>query len=231
MSGSGISWAICKSASRSSQITMPVPHHSSFYRPDALPATQPTASKHWRQSITEGNNIKQEEKSKGKTKQRKRRKGRKGRKEGGIKLELDDKLIRECLHQGTHALMHRNGWTGWNIMLLVVHRISNEGIYESTMVTKTTSSSSFGCRFRLLVVGFYIKNTSSRLYASTVNCSDFHILQLDLVIFANLQITGWFLKFMALPCHSEIKQRMPMKLAISEADVLWYCKLQRAWNI
>jgi len=38
-SGSGI-----KSAPRSRQITMPAPHHSSFYRPDALPATQPTAS-------------------------------------------------------------------------------------------------------------------------------------------------------------------------------------------
>jgi len=47
VSGSGISWATCKSASRSRQITMPVPHHSKvFYRPDALPATQPTASKH-----------------------------------------------------------------------------------------------------------------------------------------------------------------------------------------
>ena len=30
-------------------ITMPAPHHSVFYRPDALPAAQPTASKHWRQ--------------------------------------------------------------------------------------------------------------------------------------------------------------------------------------
>ena len=28
--GNDISWAICKSASRSRQITMPVPHHSSF---------------------------------------------------------------------------------------------------------------------------------------------------------------------------------------------------------
>jgi len=26
----------------------PAPHHSVFYRPDALPATQPTVSKHWR---------------------------------------------------------------------------------------------------------------------------------------------------------------------------------------
>ena len=47
MSGNGISWAICKSAPRSRQITMPAPHHSVFYRLDALPAAQPTASKHW----------------------------------------------------------------------------------------------------------------------------------------------------------------------------------------
>jgi len=46
VSGSGISWAICKPAPRSRQITTPVPHHSVFYRPDALPAAQPTASKH-----------------------------------------------------------------------------------------------------------------------------------------------------------------------------------------
>ena len=46
VSGSGISWAICKSASRSRQITTPASHHSVFYRPDALHATQPTASKH-----------------------------------------------------------------------------------------------------------------------------------------------------------------------------------------
>ena len=50
--GNGISWAICKSASRSRQITMPVLHHSkAFYRPDALPAAKPTASKHWRQNV------------------------------------------------------------------------------------------------------------------------------------------------------------------------------------
>jgi len=29
-------------------ITTPAPHHSVFYRPDALPAAQPTVSKHWR---------------------------------------------------------------------------------------------------------------------------------------------------------------------------------------
>jgi len=28
------------------QITTPTPHRSVFYRPDALPAAQPTASKH-----------------------------------------------------------------------------------------------------------------------------------------------------------------------------------------
>ena len=49
VSGSGISWAICKSAPCSRQTTIPAPHHSEFYRPDALPAAQPTASKHWRQ--------------------------------------------------------------------------------------------------------------------------------------------------------------------------------------
>ena len=48
VSGSGISWAVCKSVPRSRQITTPAPHHSVFYRPDALPAAQPTASKHWK---------------------------------------------------------------------------------------------------------------------------------------------------------------------------------------
>jgi len=33
VSGSGISWAICKSALRSRQITTPAFHHSVFYRP------------------------------------------------------------------------------------------------------------------------------------------------------------------------------------------------------
>ena len=46
VSGSGISLAICKSASCSKQITMPGPHQSVFYRPDAIPAAQRTASKH-----------------------------------------------------------------------------------------------------------------------------------------------------------------------------------------
>jgi len=48
VSGSGITWDICMSASRSRQITTPAPHNSVFSRPDALPAAQPTASKHWR---------------------------------------------------------------------------------------------------------------------------------------------------------------------------------------
>ena len=51
VSGSGISWATCKCAPRSRQITMPAPRHSDFYRPDA----QPTASKHWRDQRPFGN--------------------------------------------------------------------------------------------------------------------------------------------------------------------------------
>jgi len=46
VSGSGTGWAICKSAPRFRQITTPAPHRSVFYRPDAPPAAQPTASKH-----------------------------------------------------------------------------------------------------------------------------------------------------------------------------------------
>ena len=53
VSGNGISWAICKSAPRSRQITMPAPHYSAFYRLDALPVAQPTASKHWRHILHE----------------------------------------------------------------------------------------------------------------------------------------------------------------------------------
>jgi len=55
VSGSGISWAICKSASRSKQITRPALHHSVFYRPNALPAAQPTASKHLFYTELKGN--------------------------------------------------------------------------------------------------------------------------------------------------------------------------------
>ena len=43
LSGSGISWAICKSATCSRQIA---PHQSVSCRPDALPVGQPTVSKH-----------------------------------------------------------------------------------------------------------------------------------------------------------------------------------------
>ena len=43
--GSSISWTICKqSAPRSRQITTPTPHHSNFYRSDALPDAGPTNS-------------------------------------------------------------------------------------------------------------------------------------------------------------------------------------------
>jgi len=44
VSGSGISWAICKSAPCPRQITMPA--LTIFYRLDALPATKPTTSEH-----------------------------------------------------------------------------------------------------------------------------------------------------------------------------------------
>jgi len=46
VSGSGISWAVCKSAPRPRQITMPESHRSVFHRLDAHPAAQPTALKH-----------------------------------------------------------------------------------------------------------------------------------------------------------------------------------------
>jgi len=50
VSGSGISWAICTSAPR----RQPCQQHTTqfFYRPDALPATQQTVSKHWRDILT-----------------------------------------------------------------------------------------------------------------------------------------------------------------------------------
>ena len=43
VSGSGISWDICKSAPRSRQITTPAPHHSVFF-PDGCPSCRPTYS-------------------------------------------------------------------------------------------------------------------------------------------------------------------------------------------
>ena len=51
VSGSGISWAICKSAPRSRQTTTQAPTTRFFTgrMADALSAAQPTASKHWRQ--------------------------------------------------------------------------------------------------------------------------------------------------------------------------------------
>jgi len=42
-SGSGISWAVCKSAPRSRQITTPAPHHSSFLQA-GCPSCHPTNS-------------------------------------------------------------------------------------------------------------------------------------------------------------------------------------------
>ena len=43
VSGSGISWAICKPAPRSKQITMPAPHHSVFLQA-GCPSCRPTNS-------------------------------------------------------------------------------------------------------------------------------------------------------------------------------------------
>ena len=44
VSGSGISWATCKSASCSRQITMPVPHHSKVFLQAGCPSCRPTNS-------------------------------------------------------------------------------------------------------------------------------------------------------------------------------------------
>jgi len=44
VSGRSLSWATCKPAPRPRRITTT----QFFYRLDTLPATQPTASKHWR---------------------------------------------------------------------------------------------------------------------------------------------------------------------------------------
>ena len=50
VSGSGVSAGPYSSLHFApDRITMPASHSSVFYRPDALHATQPTASKHWRQ--------------------------------------------------------------------------------------------------------------------------------------------------------------------------------------
>jgi len=47
MGGSGISWTICKSsAPRTTQITTLAPHHSTFYRPDALPDAEVSSLTH-----------------------------------------------------------------------------------------------------------------------------------------------------------------------------------------
>ena len=62
MSGSGISWAICKSASHSRQISMPVPHYSKFFT-GQMPILPPNQQ---RQS-TEGTHDKQHERCRKRT--------------------------------------------------------------------------------------------------------------------------------------------------------------------
>jgi len=44
VSGSGISWAMCKPAPRSRQITMPAPHHSKSFLQAGCPSCRPTNS-------------------------------------------------------------------------------------------------------------------------------------------------------------------------------------------
>jgi len=45
LSGSGISWAVCKSALHSRQTISPAAHHSVFFT-NRMPFAQPTVSKH-----------------------------------------------------------------------------------------------------------------------------------------------------------------------------------------
>jgi len=47
--GDNWSYKSCKAPVKSSP---PTNQHSAFYMPDALPVTQPTVSKHWRENIT-----------------------------------------------------------------------------------------------------------------------------------------------------------------------------------
>ena len=51
VSCSGISWAICMPAPHSRQITTPASHRSVVYWLDALLATQPTVSQHWKHKV------------------------------------------------------------------------------------------------------------------------------------------------------------------------------------
>jgi len=46
--GDNWSWRSCKAAVKSSP---PTNRHPCFYRPDALPVTEPTVSNHWRESL------------------------------------------------------------------------------------------------------------------------------------------------------------------------------------
>jgi len=50
MSGIGISWAICKSASRSRQITTPVPHHTVFLQ-IGCPSCRPTSTEPVKENV------------------------------------------------------------------------------------------------------------------------------------------------------------------------------------
>ena len=54
MGCTGITWTICKTICTSLQKYNHTNTSSlNFYRPDAIPCTQPTVSKHWRQAVTQ----------------------------------------------------------------------------------------------------------------------------------------------------------------------------------
>ena len=65
VSASGISWAICKAAPHSRQITTPAPHYSVFYRPDAL-TWRPTNSVKALKAVERGRNRTKKDKGRGK---------------------------------------------------------------------------------------------------------------------------------------------------------------------
>ena len=59
VSGSGISWAVCKSATRSRQITTPAPHHSSFLQAGCSSCRPTNSVKALKATSTEGHCVSQ----------------------------------------------------------------------------------------------------------------------------------------------------------------------------
>jgi len=102
VSGSDISWAICKSAPRSRQMTMPAAHHSSFFtgRMPFLPPNQQHQS-------TEGNLPQMAVYNK--------------------RQEVNSKMTGECLHVCMYAM---HSWTGWKLTQ-ADHRLGSIAINQS----------------------------------------------------------------------------------------------------